>query len=279
MKPVYYEFCGIPIEIHAPRPLPDPAEQFLTDETSPQIHITITSCRELPRPEGSFLGRSGEKQIWRKRSKIIRVSLDRFCPQPHMAAGYDLENWNWINAWIRQEYWCWAAGSRYLWTGLALPQILLHAGVLLFHASYIICEGQGILFTAPSQTGKSTQAELWRRCRGAEIINGDKAAVRLDSIPTAYSVPFSGTSGICQNSSCPLKAMVVLSQAPQNTIRPMAPAEAVAALCPNMFGEQIVEEEWNQALNLLLKLTTEVPIYALACTPDERAVKALEQVL
>ena len=33
----------------------------------------------------------------------------------------------------------------------------------------------------------------------------------------------------------------------------------------------------NMALNLLLDLAASVPVYALSCTPDERAVCALEQ--
>ena len=54
---------------------------------------------------------------------------------------------------------------------------------------------------------------------------------------------------------------------------------AIAALCPNVFADQSVAEEWHTALNLLLDLAASVPVYALACTPDERAVRALEQAM
>lgn len=95
----------------------------------------------------------------------------------------------------------------------------------------------------------------------------------------AHGVPFAGTSGICENVSLPLRAVVVLSQAPENSVRRLGPSEAVAALCPNLFVDQAIPEEWQMALHLLLDLVASVPVYALACTPDERAVAALEQAM
>ena len=95
----------------------------------------------------------------------------------------------------------------------------------------------------------------------------------------AHGMPFSGTSGICENVSLPLRCIVVLSQAPENTVCRLGPSAAIAALCPNVFADQSVAEEWHTALNLLLDLAASVPVYALACTPDERAVRALEQAM
>ena len=84
---------------------------------------------------------------------------------------------------------------------------------------------------------------------------------------------------ICSNRSCPLDAVVVLSQAPENTVRYMKPTEIVQALIPNIFVEQAVGEEWSLALRLVLDLAASVPVWHLACTPDERAVRALQNVL
>ena len=54
---------------------------------------------------------------------------------------------------------------------------------------------------------------------------------------------------------------------------------AVAALGENVFADRSIAEEWSAALNLLLDLAASVPVYALACTPDERAVCALEEAM
>ena len=42
----------------------------------------------------------------------------------------------------------------------------------ILHASYVVRDGKALLFSAPSGTGKSTQAEFWHTRRGCDIING-----------------------------------------------------------------------------------------------------------
>ena len=52
---------------------------------------------------------------------------------------------------------------------------------LLMHASAVSWNGQGLVFTAPSGTGKTTQAELWARYKGAKILNGDKVFLKQET--------------------------------------------------------------------------------------------------
>jgi hypothetical protein len=88
--------------------------------------------------------------------------------------------------------------DRYMWSTIGIAESLLFLDSLLMHASYIDADGEAILFTAPCGTGKSTQAELWRKFAGATVINGDKAGVSfVDGRLCACGVPFCGTSGIC----------------------------------------------------------------------------------
>ena len=281
MYQLNYEFCGVPMELTAAWHIrEDPLDTvFRTGDREPAIEVRLEHLPQLPEPRGKFCGVAGEKLVWREGSRVIRRTQDRFRAQPHMEVEYDVHDLSHIKVRMRQEDFLWAMRNQYLWVGMALNQLLIYFKTLLFHASYIEYDGRGIVFTAPSQTGKSTQAELWRKYRGAQVVNGDKAAVSLRKPAMVHSIPFSGTSGICQNLSVPLRAVVVLSQAPVNTIRRMGPSEAVAALCGNVFVDQLVQEEWSMALNLLLDLTMSVPVYHLACTPDLRAVEALEKAL
>ena len=81
----------------------------------------------------------------------------------------------------------------------SLFDILADAGMLVLHSSYIVTrQEQGILFSGPSGIGKSTQAALWQRYAGAEIVNGDRALVRPDT-GTVSGVFYAGTSGISRN--------------------------------------------------------------------------------
>ena len=157
--------------------------------------------------------------------------------------------------------------------------IVRHQGVLL-HASFICHDGKAILFTAPSGTGKSTQAELWCRLRGARQINGDRASITVrDDEVRAWGVPFCGSSGVCENVSAPVAAIVYLSQAPATTITRLRSVSAYARVwegcCVNTWDRLDVERCSQTVLDLLEK----VPVFHLACTPDETAVAALERAI
>lgn len=276
-----YNICATRLRVNTPWTLwvEPQSEAFAAPPGPVDADVTLEAVPVLSPPPGMCCSANREKPVWRDGPRIWRGDHDLFRPQMHFCTAYSLDAPSHLTGQVREEDWRWATRSKYLWPGIMLHYILLHRRGLIFHASYIGCEGQGILFTAPSGTGKSTQAGLWQQYRGARIYNGDKAGVTLRDAPMAHGVPFSGTSGICENVSLPLRAIVVLSQAPENRIRRLPPSEAVAALCPNLFVDQAVPEEWSLALNLLLDLTAAVPIYALACTPDERAVAALEAAL
>ena len=164
--------------------------------------------------------------------------------------------------------------------GLEAEYLIVHNRGFLFHCSYIESEGGAILFTAPSGTGKSTQAELWRQYRGARVINGDRAAVRLgEQCFEAWGVPFSGSSGISHRSCLPVRAIVYLSQAPRNTIRPLSGVQAFRKLWEGCSLHTWDREDVALCSDTVMKAAAQIPVFHLACTPDESAVLALEQAL
>lgn len=281
MKREDFLICETVLSLAVPRPLVKDAdmEQFACEGRVPQLTVDCCAVETVPEPEGTPLLREPERQVWQRGTAVTRCRLPQRDAPPYLRLDYDLNCSGKAALTVREADWRWATDFRRLWAALSLPQLLLPFHTLIFHASYIGWQGRGILFTAPSGTGKSTQAELWRRHRGTEVLNGDKAGVRLAGRPTAHGVPFAGTSGICRNVSLPLGAVVVLSQAPENTLRRLPPSQAAAALFPNVFVDSVVRAEWSRTLELLLALVAAVPVYALACTPDERAVECLERAL
>ncbi len=154
-----------------------------------------------------------------------------------------------------------------------------HRGILL-HASFIQVGGEAILFTAPSGTGKSTQAELWRVHRGARILNGDRCLVRVgpDAVE-ARGVPFSGTSGICELARLPLKAIVCLSQNPENTVKPLKGFQAFRQILSGCSYHTWNRMDVEATTDTVTEILRHIPIFHLACTPDEGAVCTLEQAL
>ena len=159
---------------------------------------------------------------------------------------------------------------------IPLRSALLRRGVLFFHASQIALGDRGILFTAPSQTGKTTQAKLWRQHRGARILCNDRT---LTDGTRTFGFPVDGSEPVISGESCALGAITVLEQAPENTVRRLRPREALLRLMP-----QLVMDTWDPranaaALQLLLGLLERTPVYLLSCTPDAGAVECLERQL
>lgn len=159
---------------------------------------------------------------------------------------------------------------------IPLRRILLSRGVLFLHASQVALGDTGILFTAPSQTGKTTQAKLWNRYRGAEILCNDRT---LTDCRLTYGFPVDGSEPVMSGECRKLGAIVVLRQAPENTLRRLRPREALPLLM-----SQAVMDTWDDTARAatadrMLDLISKTPVYLLACTPDERAVQCLEQQL
>lgn len=149
---------------------------------------------------------------------------------------------------------------------------LIRDDVLLFHGSALALDGKGILFTAPSGTGKSTHAALWRQVFGARVttINDDKPLLRVTPAGvTVYGTPWAGKAGLQTNASAPVAALVLLRQAPENTLRPLTPREAYPRLLSQTHR---VDDPQGllRTLDLVQRLAR-LPVYELGCTPTPEA--------
>ena len=154
-----------------------------------------------------------------------------------------------------------------------------HGGVVL-HSSYVLTkQGEALLFSAPSGTGKSTQAELWRSYAGAKVINGDRALVKAENGVTANGIFFSGTSGICENVTAPIRAIVLLRQSFANELKKVSGKEAFMRLLPQCSYYPNEEENLKLVTGILAEIISAVPIYDFGCVPEKSAVTALNEVL
>ena len=171
--------------------------------------------------------------------------------------------------------------SRMISDHIGMETFFLYNNCLMLHASFVRWRGKGILFTAPSGTGKSTQADLWKKYENAEILNGDRAAVRKaeDGCWRAYGLPYAGSSGIYRNENAVLAAVIVLRQAKENRLRSMGHLEMLRALYPETTIHHWEKEFIENAVTLLTELADEIPFYLLECRPDRGAVEAVKNVL
>lgn len=163
---------------------------------------------------------------------------------------------------------------------LPVPQLLMEQDTFILHASFILCEGQAILFSGPSGIGKSTQADLWCRYRNARLVNGDRVLLMpgTDNCLVA-SHYLSGTSGVCENAVAPLNAIVFLGQSPDNRVREMRPVELFRTVISQLDYDVRSREQIEMVTSMVEKLTAQTKICQYSCRMDESAVVDLEKYL
>ena len=157
--------------------------------------------------------------------------------------------------------------------------ISLH-DALLMHASAVSYENKSIVFTAPSGTGKTTQAELWAKHKGATILNGDKVFLKRENDGIhAWGSPWKGSSPYAENASAPLRAIVALEQAEENSIRKLEGFEVLEYVVPHVFFPSWDERCEQAVLTFLDQVLGETEVYLLKCRPDEGAVELLASTI
>jgi len=170
----------------------------------------------------------------------------------------------------------WDHPNMQLWNLIHLENFLQETGGIVLHSCYIVHQGRAILFTAPSGTGKTTQANIWKRCYDAEIINGDKCLLqRVDGHWMAAGFPLHGSADECENRSYPIGTIAVVRQADTDRVERIGPAGALGMLYSECTVNSWDSSRVNGALNLLTDLLMQVPVVVLHCTMEDSAARVL----
>lgn len=152
--------------------------------------------------------------------------------------------------------------------------------MIQFHSSLIDYQGHGLMFLGPSGIGKTTQAELWNQYRDALIINGDIVFVQeTEEAFLGWGTPWHGSSPYCENTNVPVDALIILKQAPENSIRHLEGFEKVTAVSNSVFYPRWLENGMELCLETLDHLLSKLPVYELSCRPDEEAVELTEKTI
>lgn len=275
-----YTICGQKIHIEMPDFPNDCADWRLFEayENKPDINIVCQVGERLPEFSAKFCGEQGEFQVFSDGKKIFRKRQMGILEG--VLAEYDCKDGSDCKVHFTYESFPALTDERYFWSSIPLAQLLLPKKAVLMHASFIDIGGSAVLFSAPCGTGKSTQAELWRVHRNAEVINGDKAGIFFkDGKFFAGGLPFCGTSKICHNKDLPLKAIVLLSQGKENRVRELKGFEALQAVVNNLYLDLLAPHEKQMCIDFAIELLEKFNVFSLQCTPDERAVEVLEKEL
>ena len=94
-----------------------------------------------------------------------------------------------------------------------------------------------------------------------------------------WGTPWHGSSPYCENTSVPVLAMIVLKQAPENSIRELTGFEKVSEVSNSVFYPCWLENGMELCLETLDHLLSKIPVYELSCRPDEDAVRLVEETV
>lgn len=215
------------------------------------------SVYNLDTPSGELMVLTEADENWRN----VRISFNTALP------GYS-----------REERETLFNGAAFYMLGLAFRNaVLLHDGFVI-HASSIDYDGSGLLFSAPSGTGKSTHINLWEKFYGdkTRVVNDDTPVVRiLDGSPFLFGSPWCGSSFRGSNVCVPLRAMVALERGSDDSIRPLGANEVMQKLLPRVFLPYYSESLMDTAVGTFTRVAQKVPSYRLSCTMSRGAVEAV----
>lgn len=168
----------------------------------------------------------------------------------------------------------------YLYIGGAFALRVGVQGGIMIHSSCISFDGDAVLFSAPSGTGKSTHTALWAKCfpKNVVYINDDKPIVMFkNGHPYACGTPFSGKTDINHNIIAPIKAYVYLDRGQENTICKSSIKESIAHLLEQTIKTNIDHKIYLRNLDAVEKIVSSVSCYNLFCLPNEDAVYTVKK--
>ena len=274
-------FSGITLRFVFPSPvaLPDEFAGLLCADTgSPDAEYTVklltTPLRPAEPPVSSECGikiyqtHEGWLRIYSALSAADGCQVACFlCPNGKNTLFYPASKWEFFSSPLHCAHL------------LGGENLLLWHDAFLLHSSVVQINGKSVLFSGPSCAGKSTQAALWHRYLGAEILNGDRCVVmkKTDGFYGGGSL-WCGTSGIYRREQSPIAGIFLVHKAPENRVVRLG-FDAFAPL----FSQTIVNS-WDpdfmaKVSSLYAELLSQVPVYRLDCRPDKGAVQVAYDTL
>lgn len=278
----HYKIAGISIRVDAPTELSD-NEGFSLYRVPPQpedYSISLIPDQDFAIPP--FDG----KPVFSDPMHLVLQGEGKCLHLFRIPSTRGVSAWNWLEPGNSLEiHYHPGAESYYLnstgcFNCAGIERILFEGGKFLFHCSYVDDRGGGVLFSAPSGGGKTTQASLWERYAGATMVNGDRAVLEKNQDGYAvHGLPIAGSSGVFLNRSLPLKAIFIVKKAAENRAVRLSQQEAFQAvfseLTINTWNHPFVLSTVDFAMNLAAKL----PVFRLECRIDQGAVEAAKREL
>lgn len=152
--------------------------------------------------------------------------------------------------------------------------ILIRRNAFLLHSSVVMMHGKMVLFSGPSGAGKSTQADLWAKHLGAQVINGDRCIIqKIGDTFYGCGSPWCGTSGIHRREQAPIAGIFLVKQAAENSLVRLRGVQAFSPLYAQTLVNSWDFDFMAKITSLYTGLLAQIPVWQLNCRMDEEAVR------
>lgn len=274
-------FSGITVRFVFPAPIELPEEfagLLCADTDSPDAEYTVKLLHTPLRPAEPSVSVEGGIKEYRTYEGWLRIYSALSAADGCQVACFLRQNGKNI-LYYPASKWDFYASPLHCAHLIGGERLLLWHDAFLLHSSVVQINGKSVLFSGPSCAGKSTQAELWHKYLGAEILNGDRCVVmkKADGFYGGGS-PWCGTSGIYRAEQSPIAGIFLVNKAPVNHVVRLG----FDAFMP-LFS-QTITNTWDSDFmakisSLYAQLLSQVPVYRLDCRPDQEAVRVAYDTL
>lgn len=260
-----------------------PARQFLVREEKPEVSI-VTAWGDLSKWTGrDKIFNSGSLwQLYRESdSYLFALTTRSIGPIPYKLAKFN-RNFTTGKILFHTPYYNGRNSVHpleYPLDELLVTHYLSEAGGVEVHACGLIDQsGRGCLFAGQSGVGKTTVARLWQERAGARILSDDRIVLREKAGRIwMYGTPWHGEGRMANPGKAPLERMFLLRQGSGNSLAPLSPAAATARLLACSFPPFHSRRAIESVLGFL-DLVVAVPCGELSFTPDDRALRYVEEI-
>ena len=276
-----YQIADFIFGIHMDESLeiPENFKKFAIDtDQKVQVEYFLEIVDELPQLDGKCVSERIDLKVYQKNGLEYRRM--NFMEMEESYGQYEEISQNQAKLYLKRKFVHMINVDTVFVSLFAMEKRMLDNEAMVLHCSVLKVQDGVILFSGPSGIGKSTQAGLWTKYRGARVINGDRTLLKKENGRwMSLGWPICGSSEICCNESYLVKAVVFLGQARENHGMRLRYFDAIKSMISqitvNGWNPPFVEKIWSLAEDFAI----EIPVFEYECNMEESAVDMLEKLL